>query len=171
MLILFVLAIVVVPAAIVDVRSRRIPNLLSLAGILLGFALNVYFSGLDGVLAAAAGMLLAFAIGFPLWLAGWLGAGDVKLVAAVGAIVGMTLVLPVLAGIAMTGGALAVLHLLAQRLQKEPAYVYAMSIFFSGKKAEGLPVGEMEMAQPKKIGMPYAVPVAIGSLATIVYLS
>lgn len=171
MLIFFVLAVVVVPAAVVDLRSRRIPNLLSLAGILLGMALNVYLSGFEGVLTASAGMLLAFAIGFPLWLAGWLGAGDVKLVAAVGAIVGLALVLPVLAGIAIAGGVLAALHLLALRLQKEPVYVYAVSLIFSGRKSESLPVGEAALAIPKKTGMPYAVPVAIGSLATIVYLS
>lgn len=174
MLLFCVLAVVVVPAAVVDLRFRRVPNLLSLAGILLGLAVNVFVSGIDGLLAAAAGMLLAFGIGFPLWLAGWFGAGDVKLLSAVGAIVNVKLLLPVLAGVAITGGVMAVLHLLGRRLQKEPFFVYAMSLVFAAKgQRDEQPVADIEpeSAVAIKKGMPYAIPVAIGSLATIVYLS
>ena len=173
MLLFCVLAVVVVPAAVVDFRFRRIPNLLSLAGILLGLAVNVFVSGIDGLLAAAAGMLLAFGIGFPLWLAGWFGAGDVKLLSAVGAIVNVKLLLPVLAGVAITGGVMAVLHLLGRRLQKEPFFVYAMSLVFAakGQRDDSVADIEPESAVAIKKGMPYAIPVAIGSLATIVYLS
>lgn len=173
MLLFCVLAVVVVPAAVVDLRFRRVPNLLSLAGILLGLAVNVFVSGIDGLLAAAAGMLLAFGIGFPLWLAGWFGAGDVKLLSAVGAIVNVKLLLPVLAGVAITGGVMAVLHLLGRRLQKEPFFVYAMSLVFAakGQRDDSVADIEPESAVAIKKGMPYAIPVAIGSLATIVYLS
>lgn len=173
MLLFCVLAVVVVPAAVVDLRFRRIPNLLSLAGVLLGVAVNVFVSGIDGLLAAAAGMLLAFGIGFPLWLAGWFGAGDVKLLSAVGAIVNVKLLLPVLAGVAITGGVMAVLHLLGRRLQKEPFFVYAMSLVFAakGQRDDSVADIEPESAVAIKKGMPYAIPVAIGSLATIVYLS
>lgn len=173
MLLFCVLAVVVVPAAVLDLRFRRIPNLLSLAGILLGMAVNVFFSGVDGLLLAAAGMLLAFGIGFPLWLAGWFGAGDVKLLSAVGAIVNVKLLLPVLAGIAIAGGVIAAMHLLGRRLQKEPFFVYAMSLVFAakGQRDDSVADIESESAVAIKKGMPYAIPVAIGSLATIVYLS
>lgn len=165
------LAVVIIPAVIFDIRSRRIPNLLSLAGIILGFGLNVFFHGLSGAADAGLGLLWAFGISLPFWLMGWAGAGDVKLVSAVGAIVGASLVLPVLAAIAIAGGAVALVYVIALRLQREPLYIIMASSIFSEK-----PDGEPEkvddaVVQLARKGIPYAIPVAIGSLTAIVYLS
>ena len=76
-------------AAIFDIRSRRIPNWLNLTGIILGFGLNAllaYPFPLEGVKHAGVGMLFAFAVYFVLYLIHAMGAGDVKLMAAIGAI-------------------------------------------------------------------------------------
>src|SRR4051812_28866469 len=81
------LGILVLVAAGYDIRYRRIPNWLVLAGIVTGFAWNVS-SGWSGLGHAAAGFGLGFALYFPLYLLRARGAGDVKLLAAVGAIVG-----------------------------------------------------------------------------------
>src|ERR1700689_1112140 len=82
------LGILVAIAAVFDIRYRRIPNWLVLAGIIFGFAWNVYSSGWSGLGHAAAGLGLGFALYFPLYLLRARGAGDVKLLAAVGAITG-----------------------------------------------------------------------------------
>src|ERR1051326_9399639 len=79
----------VVIAAVIDIRSRRIPNWLTLSGIILGFALNTLLAypwPLEGLKNAGLGMLFAFAVYFVLYLIHAMGAGDVKLIAAVGAI-------------------------------------------------------------------------------------
>lgn len=179
---IFSLALVVVPAAIIDIRSRRIPNLLTLAGIIIGFGINIFLTGFSGSAEAGIGLLMAFGISLPLWLMGWVGAGDVKLVSAVGAIVGMALVLPVLAGVAIAGGVFALMYVIFMRLQHEPLYVIMMSAIFSGKSEEGgqltaglngiqmdgVPLNGVPRARR---GIPYAIPVAIGSLSAIVYLS
>ena len=81
------IALLVIPAALFDVRERRIPNWLVLAGILAGIALNTFLYT-AGLWFALKGIGIAMLIYFPLWLVRGMGAGDVKLMAAVGAIVG-----------------------------------------------------------------------------------
>lgn len=172
---LFLLAVIVLPAAWIDFRQRRIPNELCLAGILLGVMYHLLTAGLSGAGFSLLSFLLAFAAGFPLWLLGWMGAGDVKLVAAVGAIVGMKLLLPVLAGVAIAGGAVALVYLVVLRLQDEPLYVIVASSLASPKNGDLQPQaaidGVPEPVAMKKKGIPYAIPVALGSLAAIVYVS
>jgi len=82
------LGILVAIAAIFDIRYRRIPNWLVLAGINAGFVWNSSVSGWSGLGRAAEGLGLGFALYFPLYLIRARGAGDVKLLAAVGAIAG-----------------------------------------------------------------------------------
>lgn len=167
----FTLILIIIPAVIFDIRSRRIPNLLPLAGIILGFGVNVYFKGLSGAADAGIGLLLAFGISVPFWFPGWAGAGDVKLVTAVGAVVGKTLVLPVLAGIAIAGGAVALVYVIALKIQQEPLYVIMASSIFSAKPDGASEKVDDAVGPVVRKGIPYAIPVAIGSLAAIVYLS
>ena len=167
----FALVLIVIPAVIFDIRSRRIPNLLSLAGIILGFGLNVYLKGLNGAEDAGVGLLSAFCISVPFWLPGWAGAGDVKLVSAVGAIVGKTLVLPVLASIAIAGGAVALVYVISLRIQQEPLYIIMASSIFSAKPGRESEKVDDAVGSVVRKGIPYAIPVAIGSLTAIVYLS
>src|SRR5580692_4136504 len=75
-------------AAVFDIRYRRIPNWLVLSGMVAGLAWGLYSSGWSGLGHAAAGLGLGFAMYFPLYLLRARGAGDVKLLAAVGAISG-----------------------------------------------------------------------------------
>lgn len=160
-------AAVVLPAAVVDLLHRRIPNELCLAGILLGISFNIVNDGLAGSVSSLAGLAIAFSFGFPLWLMGWFGAGDAKLASAVGAIVGLDLVFPVMAGIAIAGGAVALLYLLAMRALREPLGAIIASAVFPGVKKESSSgvVSDLSMK-----GIPYAIPVAFGSLAAIVYM-
>ena len=81
-------ALLVIPAAMFDFRSRRIPNWLTLTGLVLGIGLNSFLYETSGLLMALKGMGLALLIYFPLWLVRGMGAGDVKLMAMIGAIVG-----------------------------------------------------------------------------------
>src|SRR4051812_10451827 len=67
-----------------DVRYRRIPNLFVLATLVSGLLINFVAGGLDGLWASAGGCLLAFGLMFLLHVFGAMGAGDVKLFAAVG---------------------------------------------------------------------------------------
>ncbi|MGH9374487.1 MAG: A24 family peptidase [Vicinamibacterales bacterium] len=95
-------------ATIVDIRTRRIPNELTatMAGIGVGFAAT----GVSGV--SLWGSMIGFALGLALMMPGHLfgatGAGDVKLMAAIGAILGPALVVSAFLFTAIAGGVLAV---------------------------------------------------------------
>jgi len=82
------LVLAVCVAAFYDVRFRRIPNWITLAAFLAGLGLNGWLHGGPGLLLALMGGGLAMLIYFPLYLARGMGAGDVKLMAAVGALAG-----------------------------------------------------------------------------------
>src|SRR5260370_26122809 len=75
-------------AGLIDLRPRRIPNWLAAAGLAAGIAARYYGEGAPGLLTAGEGLGLAVLIYFPLWLLRGMGAGDVKLMAALGAIAG-----------------------------------------------------------------------------------
>jgi prepilin peptidase CpaA len=105
-----------VPLAIVicyyDVRYRRIPNAFVLAALVGGLALNGIFGGLSGIATSLGGCALAFVLMFILHIFGAMGAGDVKLFAAIGAVTGAPLVVPTFLVVVLTGGLLAVVSII-----------------------------------------------------------
>jgi prepilin peptidase CpaA len=96
-------------AAVVDLRTRRIPN--GLTATMAGIGVGLAASGVSGISlgAAFAGFALGLALMLPGHLFGATGAGDVKLMAAVGAIVGPGLVVTAFLFTAIAGGVLAVI--------------------------------------------------------------
>ena len=103
MLTSFVLALGLTAAVVTDVRTRRIPNVLT--GALAGAGFGIAFGG--GMVTpaqAALGLLTGLLIMLPGHVIGATGAGDVKLMAAIGTLVGPGLVLYVFLYTAVAGG-------------------------------------------------------------------
>ena len=96
-------------ATVIDLRTRRIPNALTAGMASLGIGLAA--AGATGVSVPGAvfGILLGLLCMTPGYLLGATGAGDVKLMAAVGALVGPALVIPAFLFTAVAGGVLAVI--------------------------------------------------------------
>jgi prepilin peptidase CpaA len=112
-----VLCAVLAIATATDVRSRRIPNVLTFSTVALGLALNAALFGLDGLRDSAQGTGLGLLMLAPLFVLRWMGAGDVKLMAAIGALKGPEFVLFACLWAAVFGGAIALIGLLrSQRL-------------------------------------------------------
>src|SRR5258706_4003267 len=97
-----------------DFRYRRVPNWLTLSGVLLGIGLNAFLFETPGLWASFRGLGLAFLIYFPLYLLRGMGAGDVKLMAAVGAIVGPANWLGILVLTSLMSGVAALVLVTAQ---------------------------------------------------------
>jgi prepilin peptidase CpaA len=76
-------------AAWCDLQYRRIPNALTLPSVVLALCLHGFTNGGSGLLLSAGGMLVAAALVLPGYALGFTGAGDVKLLAAVGALLGL----------------------------------------------------------------------------------
>jgi prepilin peptidase CpaA len=94
--------------AAIDVRTRRIPNVVSVGLAAVGLALAA--TGASGVSigSSMAGFLVGLVVMAPGRLLGATGAGDVKLMAAVGAVVGIERILAAFVFTAIAGGVMAV---------------------------------------------------------------
>jgi prepilin peptidase CpaA len=101
-------------AAVIDVRWRRIPNWLTLSALVGGLVLQVSRLGPPGALVALGGAALRLGVLLPFYAIGAIGAGDVKLLAGLGALLGPLALVSVVIYGAIVGGVIAAL-LLAQR--------------------------------------------------------
>jgi prepilin peptidase CpaA len=101
------LPLLLTTAAAVDMRRQRIPNAISLGGALLGLALWTRHEGFAGLEAGLAGWLVGAALFLPFYLLKGIGAGDVKLMAAVGVCLGAYHTLWAGITVAVTGGVIA----------------------------------------------------------------
>jgi prepilin peptidase CpaA len=82
-------------AFITDIKSMRIPNWITVSGLLAGLLAQALMNGWDGLLKAGVGAAAGFTILLILHLIGAVGAGDVKLFAGIGAWTGMLFTLQV----------------------------------------------------------------------------
>jgi prepilin peptidase CpaA len=115
---LFVLAFGLGTAIVTDIRTRRIPNWLTAGMAAAGFGI-AFGGGAVTPMQATLGMLVGLLLMLPGHVIGATGAGDVKLMAAVGAVVGSGSILRVFLYTAIAGGALAIFIALRRgRLQQ-----------------------------------------------------
>jgi prepilin peptidase CpaA len=108
------LAALVLIAGYYDIRYRRIPNWLTLPSVLIGFALNAFLGATvwRGLADSGLAVFLALLLNFPLYLLHARGAGDVKLLAAIGALVGWMDWTWIFLASSILGGVLAVILML-----------------------------------------------------------
>jgi prepilin peptidase CpaA len=157
LLINFVLFGVLAIACASDLRTRRIPNVLTFSTLGVGILLNTVFDGLGGTRDAAIGLVLGFGMLFPLYMLKWMGAGDVKLMAAIGALKGPEFVFYACLWAAVFGAAIALIGLLrARRLSIALTYMY-----YSGLRPQG---GSFLNSGFR---MPYAPAIAMGCMLTL----
>ncbi len=158
-------ALMFVPMAIIiaymDVRYRRIPNKLVLATFAGGLALNTIFAGAHGLLVSLEGSAIAFGLMFFLHAFGTMGAGDVKLFAAVGAVFGSSLVFPTIVVVALTGGVLALGKMIYSG--RVGATMFGVLQFFYGL-LPGQRVPRFEIPADRSYTLPYGVAICGGSL-------
>lgn len=117
---------VLVAAVAFDLRSREIPDSLSVCLLILALCATGFDLHGVGWLDALAGLSLGFAIGAVLFRLGGFGGGDVKLVASLGAVLGWKDVLGVMFWIALVGAAFAIVA--GFRRQQDFAYAPAIAL-------------------------------------------
>jgi len=157
---------IAVAGAVFDLRSRRIPNLLTLPGILFGLLLHLYLDGWRGFGLSAASGLMAGVIFLFFWLAGGMGAGDVKLITAVGCTVGGLLQVGwLLCLTAVAGGVMALgLALWRGRLKDTIMNLGALAVHH---RFEGLkPHPHLNVGNARTLRLPYALAIAAGTAMT-----
>ena len=149
-----------------DLRDRRIPNLLTLPSILFGLLLHFFIDGWRGMGNSALAGLIAGVIFLIFWLAGGMGAGDVKLITAVACIAGLSHVVYLLILTALAGGVMAIgLALWRGRLKDTIMNMVALAVHH---RFEGLkPHPHLNVGNKQTLRLPYALAIAAGSAMTV----
>ena len=143
-----------------EIRSRRIPNWLTLAGMALGLGAGLIEDWLPGLWTSFLGLLIGGGVFLPFCLLGIVGGGDMKLMAAAGAIVGYPLVLRVLTDTCMAGGLLA-LAIMAWNGILLTTFANAFRVVF------GMPRRTRGLRRPPMV--PYGLAIAAGTLYAILF--
>ena len=154
-----------IPLALViayyDVRYRRIPNPFVVATFLSGLAMHSISGGLGGLYSSLAGCALAFVLMFVLHTFGAMGAGDVKLFAAIGAVTGVGLVLPTFLVVILTGGVLAVVSMI--RAGMVATTMHRVLQILVGL-LPGWQMPKFAVPSDRRHTIPYGVAITIGSI-------
>ncbi|HTY84662.1 MAG TPA: A24 family peptidase [Silvibacterium sp.] len=144
-----------------DIRSRRVPNFLTLPGIFCGLLMHLLFGGWAQLGTAALAGLICFGIFLIFWLAGGMGAGDVKLMAAVGCLAGLPHVANLLVSTAIAGGMMAIVVAIRRGRARETLLNVGALVIHH--RLEGLtPHPSLNVSNSQTLRLPYAVPIATG---------
>jgi prepilin peptidase CpaA len=163
------LALLVIPAALFDSRERRVPNWLALAGVVLGIGLNSFLYETPGLWFSLKGLGLAFVIYFPLYLLRGMGAGDVKLMAAVGAISGWANWLGIFVLTSLLGGLIAIVLVLAKgRVRRTLANIGTIFMNLRLRQAPYQGNPQLDVRSEQGMRLAHAVVVAFGTLAFLI---
>lgn len=159
------LEILVIIAAVWDIRTRRIPNWLTLSGVILGVALNTFLYEISGLWFSLKGLGVAFGVYFVLYLLRAMGAGDVKLMAAVGAAAGAGNWLGILV-LTSVAGAIAGLLLVASkgRFRKTLGNLGLIISSLGRGRAPYKDSPELDVSSDKALRLPHGALIAIGTL-------
>lgn len=164
------LAIAVVAALVAsvwDIKTRRIPNWLTLSAILAGLAVHAVVGGTGDMLIALVAALVGGGIFAIFFVAGGMGGGDVKLMAAIGAIVGFQSLFQVMVLTAIMGGVFAICLALTRGRLKQT--VDNIKLLLVHHRFQGLtPHPEINVANRKTLRLPYAIAIAAGCLITYI---
>ncbi len=162
-------ATVAVCAAISDVKDRRIPNLLTYPSMVAGLLLQGLLHAWKGLLAGAGGGLLFGGIFLLFYLVRAMGAGDVKLAAALGCIVGSSAAFPVMLATALAGCSLAIFFMaLSGRFFETLRNTLWVAGFHVQHGLQMHPVVNLD--NPTALRMPYGLAFAAGTLYWSVFL-
>ena len=164
-LIYFLIGILII-AAIIDISLHKIPNFLTFPTIIIALLYNFIYHGFNGDLFSIAGLLVGMISLGILYIFGAMGAGDVKLMGAVGAVLGPKTVLNAFLFTGIIGGIYAVVIILF-RFEASKKLLNRIMVTLRALLSTGnfipIPAGEDE----KPPNLCYGIAIALGALITI----
>jgi prepilin peptidase CpaA len=171
-----ILLVLVLVAAVYDIRYRRIPNWLTGIGVLAGLALNAFLQApapsvvsFGGLLFALKGLALAFGLYFFLYAIRAMGAGDVKLMAGVGALAGWQDWFGIFLITAVIGGLAALVFSLARGRLKTTLWNVGFIVSEMGHMRPAyLGREELDVRSKKSLGLPHGAVIAVGTILFLV---
>jgi prepilin peptidase CpaA len=153
-------------AVVSDLRTRRIPNILTFGAASAALMAHTLVGGMGGAMSAAGGWLVGAIVFFPVFALGGMGAGDVKLLAALGALLGPRATVWVCLFTGIAGGVMGVLVALGSGyLSRALANLYGLLMFW---RVSGVrPAPQLMLETHKGPRLAYAVPVFAGLVTSL----
>ncbi len=166
---IWVVTITLVVAAVIDGMKLKVPNWITFPMIVSGWIYSATlspFAGWDGLMFSLIGTVVGLALLLPAYAIGGMGAGDVKLLAGVGAWVWGTVTLYAFAVSAIVGGIIAVGMVLAGKgwNKHQSQFWMIFNEILTVKDPEKLATIAAER-KPTMMLLPYGIPIAIGTIA------
>lgn len=155
-------------AVVSDLFSRRIPNALTFALAFLGVALNVSVGLWEGLIFSVSGLVTGLLCFLPFYFFTAMGAGDVKLLAAIGALIGPKMVVVAAIMTVAAGGLIAICYVAIRGGWTAMLARYSsMLTSLAAGHPHYIPPATGEAAGRR---FPYALAIACGTAAAIVFL-
>lgn len=177
----FILIILLFTAAFFDVTEKRIPNLITFSAMIIGLILNIIMNSLNGLIFSFYGFFIGFAVFFIPFALGLMGAGDVKLMAAIGVVKGLRFTVLSTLFSAIAGIIVVFVYLIYKK--KLFGYfrkyfvvlveIFLNSIYFSDRNRVGNKLkkfaysNEIENKENEKLYVPYGLAIALGTLLVL----
>jgi prepilin peptidase CpaA len=162
---------IVIFAGVSDLRSRRIPNWLSVSGVVLGIILNTLLLP-HGWLKALIGLGCALVVYLPLYVIRGMGAGDVKLMGAVGALAGPLNWFAIFLATALIAGAASLAVVILRKRVGETAR--NLSVIVSSLLHRQAPAArdcQLQISNPNALRMPHGAFIASGAMLFLLFSS
>jgi len=158
-----VVILILVISIFTDFRNRKILNIVTLPAILGAFLYHSITGGIDGFLYSGQGFLVGLGLLFIPFILGGIGAGDVKLLAAVGAWKGALFIFHTGIYAGLLGGLIALVLLLKRKELGLTLKSMLFSVLFL-KDTKGSLLVDNQVKNT--VSIPYAIPIALGALVT-----
>jgi prepilin peptidase CpaA len=163
------LLIVLAICSVTDLTQRRIPNLLTGPTMLAALLAYGLLGGMEGLLFSLRGLAFGLAVFLAPYLLGGMGAGDVKLMGGVGAVLGPAHTFIAILFIAIAGGCMALGMMLYRGTLRQTLSKICMSLLFLGAHQDASLLRVDKNARPQD-GIPYALAITSGVCLFFIYL-
>lgn len=157
----YLLFVLVIIAFITDVKYHKLPNWLTAGGMAVGVVYHLVADGINGILFAFFGLLVGGGIFLILYVFKAIGAGDVKLFAAIGAFVGVKMVLYIMMYSIFFAGILAIIILLFTKTFMKKLTTAVFQLFGSLLSRDFRKLEEYKVTKATRFPFMYAVTPAI----------
>lgn len=169
-------------SAAFDAKERRIPNKITFLGIIVGLLFNLITGGWMGLFNSFLGLVAGIAIFFIPFAIGGMGAGDVKLMGAIGALMGWRFSMETAIYSALVGGLMVFVYLVYTRKMRDTLSGMLLALVqflnriilkrgYSEKLTKAEQIFNNNGQEYKKIYIPYGVAIAGGAVLVLLAYS
>lgn len=165
-----IVCILLIWAAWIDGRQLRVPNWLTFPMILSGLVYSAWVGGWAGLGDGLIGMCVGLATLLPLYAVGGMGAGDVKLMAGIGAWLGASATWNAFVVSVIVGAVMAVAMVAWRKSWKKHCGNFSQIVLeFMTVKSPGELSRIAAERKPQMLLLPYGIPICVGSIAYFFY--